>query len=417
MVFFPVVFFISLLFIIYKKRGVDVSFFMTLIYAVSSVFAVVLRHSTNSEYLVDYNLMDVGLLPTLIYCILLGLTILPFYRFNSNKVRNVIIISNTNFLNVVLFIYIVTLAAFFILFGNQLIQRVFLSGMADMRNLYYMGELDSILSSLSGLWKYIGFIVITISGSAYFLIPIFFYSVCFLNRSKLYNSLIFISTLSPIVVGAVNLDRSSTFYWALLMGLGFFMFRPYIVGKTKKFIRRIAIVFGVTLATYFLAVSIARFGDAGSSDTIAGLIDYIGQPYLNFCHIWKNLWVNSSFLGSIFPTISFLFGGETSLVEYNNGILASTGLDLNVFFSYIGLFLICLGHIAAIIIPVCIIVIINSVINKYNKYNTITISIFIVVYMLAIIPQCGCISYFYTSVPRTCGFVFFILLAQKLKYK
>lgn len=86
------------------------------------------------------------------------------------------------------------------------------------------------------------------------------------------------------------------------------------------------------------------------------------------------------------------------------------------FFSFVGFFLVDMGHVAACVIPLAFLCISTRYINRYIKRRVASLSSFIVLFAFGIVIQCGIITYFYTSIPRVVAFWIFIFLSE-LFYK
>lgn len=415
MIFFPLIVFSLLLFHIYKRNGVDLSFCMMGIYTFSSLLSIFLYFSPKQEYTFDYSTIEVGVIPTILYCAFVWLSVYPFYKYNSNKERELSIRINERLFNTITYVYVFVFFLIWIIFYDQIGIRLVLSNMNDMRQDFYGNEDFSVTSGMSFYQKLVAYGALMLGGCSYFMIVFFFYSISVLNRGKVFNSLLFLSTTTPIVSGILNMDRSSTVYWFFLMLLGYFLFRKHIKKENKKFLFGIGLVLVVVLAGYFLAVTIARFGESDSGAS-GGLLDYAGQSFLNYCYIWDKLSYDKVYWGSIMPITNLLTGFAGSFKEFAYEMYQKTGVDVNVFFSTSGFFLVHLGHIAAILVPFLIYAITNKVVRLNNR-KTIGLNNYIYLFLFAAIPQCGLISYFYTSDSRAANFWIFIIIASIITKK
>lgn len=162
----------------------------------------------------------------------------------------------------------------------------------------------SITDSLTGISRIIATIVMILGHSAYFLIPLFFYSLIINRKQIIFNCLILLSSTSPILLGILYADRSNTFYWVMLFVLCYIWFKKSFSVRQKFYIKIIGSILLTVLIAYFIAVTTSRFGerDAGAEGSF---IIYAGQPFLNFCNLWNNYYNPEWTLSRIFPFSTF----------------------------------------------------------------------------------------------------------------
>ena len=87
MLYFPFIYFTTLLLAVIRKRGFDMSAYMIFIYAISSFFSIILYNQNYDYDLVYFSKIDISPLPTIIYCGLITFCIYPFYKYNSNRLK------------------------------------------------------------------------------------------------------------------------------------------------------------------------------------------------------------------------------------------------------------------------------------------------------------------------------------------
>jgi len=288
--------------------------------------------------------------------------------------------------------------------------------MGELRQMQYAGLLSNALDTKGGIIRVVGGFFTIIGDGAYFLIPCFFYSLCVLKKSRLYLFSILLGSITPVLLGFINIDRSKTAFWMCLFILSFFMFRKHIITKEqKKVLKQMFSIVGGLLLFYLAIVTISRFGERDEG-TSGGLLVYLGQPFINFCNIWDNIDTNHFFVSRVMPLTTFaLYGssGTEKVIDYVMTSASVSGLHLNVFFTFVGMFLVDMGHFAAILIPVFLFLVINRITETYRPKKYVTLSSIIVIFAFAAILQCGIIIYFYTTVPRALAFWFFILYSRR----
>lgn len=416
MVVFPFIYFLCLFLYIYRKRGFDLSCCMVSTYLISSFIGIFLYNNPNMAYR-DFTGTQLSLFPTIIYCFFITLVIIPFYKYNSNKKREVAVLENTKFFDAISILFIVI---FFVLlfFYSQFIRNTFITGLAESREEFQTGEQGS--SPVHDLPVYLKLIFYTcsyIGGGSQVMILFFLYSITFLKKSKLFNSLLLLSSFTPVVGGISSADRSSFFFWLLNFFMCVLLFKPYLTSKAKRTISQSFIVIGIIGGIYIAAVTIARFA-LGNAGATGGILGYAGQSYLNFCDVWNRFNTSYHSLAGIFPLSQSLFHFETRDIveEYQSYIY--DGIAINGFKSFLGYFLVWLGKWATIVLPSILYIVERKIINARNKVYYWNLSSLIVIFLLGMIPQCGLFSYVYSQSTTVSGaLVFFVMIYVLKKFK
>ena len=414
MVFIPLLFFGLLFISSYKKKGVDLGRFMILMYVVTSLFAVLLLYANPDEVLDDCSQFRITVVPVIMYCGMLGLSLMPYSRINTNRKRLVYGIKNTGFFNKIAILYFILFFVMLALCYDDIFNGILQQNLNDMRKMSHENEIESVYTRYSGLTKVIIYAVGAISGGANYMILFFFYSICFTNNSRRFNLMIIIGSLTTVLNGMLNVDRSCVIRWLLLFLVSFFLFRPYITQQAKKFLFKIGLVILGTLGSYFFVVTFARFFlDMGMSGSI---LSYIGQPFLNFCNIWDNVEVTSYTTRKILPAINEFF----LHTERSKDALVIKGADyvrVNGFQTYFGELIMEIGKFWSCVFVILITIIANKICKKINNKKAICFKDFVYVYMVAIISVYGTIAYIYSNYGETLNLFFMLFLLSKIKYE
>lgn len=419
MIFIPSLFFSFILYKIIRKNGFDLSACITSMYLLISIFAAILGNYDYEFPYGNYSKVSIGIVPTFVYCFSIGICIYPFYIFNSNKKRTLFTLKHPKYVDLLVYVYFLTFLLLLAIFWKDILFRIFYGDMGELRQLQYAGLLENALDSKGGAIRRIGGLLTIIGDGAYFMIPIFFYALCKMGKSTLYLLMILLGSVTPVLLGFINIDRSKTAFWICIFLMTFFLFRPYINSEKKKeTLKRLIIIVGGILLLYLTVVTISRFGERDEG-TSGGLLVYLGQPFINFCNIWEHIDSNHFFISRVLPLTTFIFDGghgNDEIVDYIMSSASRTGLHLNVFFTFVGMFLVDMGRIAAIVIPLFQFLISKKILLKSSKNHCLSIHDLLLVFSFAVVLQCGIIIYFYTTVPRVLAFWFFILYSKhKLK--
>ncbi len=415
MLYLPFIYFTILFLTIIRKRGFDISACMIFIYAISSFFSIILYNQDYDYDLVYFSKIDISLLPTIIYCGLITFCIYPFYKYNSNQlnITNISPLKNSTFFKGLIFIFISVFILIILLFYDQIAFNLFIGDLGEIR----VDSLDraaSITDSLTGISRIIATIVIILGHSAYFLIPLFFYNLIVNRKQIIINSLILLSSTSPILLGILYADRSKTFYWVMLFVLCYIWFKKSFSVGQKFYIKIVGSILLTALIVYFIAVTTSRFGerDAGAEGSF---IIYAGQPFLNFCNLWNDYYNPEWTLSRIFPFFNFFSENKITVQDWNNIAFANTQLNINVFYTFLGLFLVDIGRFSVFLFAFIINRIANISVRLRYSDQCLRVSNIIITFSIAIILQCGVISYFYTSIDRHIGLIFFLLVALYMR--
>lgn len=384
---------------IVKRRGIDVSACIMGIYMVTSFFNII-AYKTDIEYMSK----TPTLIPTIVYCSMITLVTYPFYKFNSNKIRD---IGNVNMkvFNVLSWTLIIAFVFAIILFREDIMIRLamgdeigYLRGQANRDLGTAQANLSSPLRALSSVFM----TVLSMSAVSFIL---FFYSITFLNKKWYFNLLLFVSSLGCVVTSIIGIDRSVTFYWIIDFIFIYILMRPYMSTKIKRISTIMSSVVISAGAAYLIMMTTSRFGD----DSTYSLINYMGQNYLNFCWFWDNYDAPILNFGMFFPITShFLnidWGAPVGAVNFGWFVESKVGYFVNLFYTFMGTVMLYLGQWA--VIPFCLLYyrITDSFVNNTNKDG---VQSFIRLFIFAIVPYCGVILYLYVDYIRYMAF--FIML-------
>lgn len=409
------IYFIFLFFYIFRRNGFDVAAFMALLYIISTFFAILLGLMDTS----NYHLSDVSFLPTFIYCLFLTLLIIPFYKYNTNKARKF----NTN-INVYLFngICYFFIGAFFlelIVSLPILISRFNASPaeLAYLRVMYFEGDGDEFSTGFatSGISHILYTLLNVFTSASPILIIFFFFSICFLNKSFIFNALLLICSMKPFIYSVITIDRHAIFFWLLSFAILFLVHKQYIVTrKQKAYLGIISFIFCLITLAYMLAITIARFGDSDSG-TGGGLLSYAGQSIYNNSILWDNLPYGHFDLKGILPISSFVLEDIIGFNTSNGDIYSmASNISLNGFNTILGYFVRAVGRFWAVVF----LFILNRVTHKFvmKGVNDDAISLYNVgaIFCFGIIVECGFISYYYDSWPIAVGLWIILFLTKKL---
>jgi len=390
MIFIYIAAFFIVFMLKYKKTGFSTSALLLFIYLISAIFGAILligyekyHYSAISIESVAYNLT----------C--LTLFFAPLVAFDNFDIRNVRF-PNLQFMKAFAwFIIILCISSLINSFVNGF-KVFFYSDLAAARLIANEGSLvreDSIF-------------IITYLGSygtqlSLFALILYFYFNKFVPNSRLIQNLLFIGSFQIIIVNLIGVGRDGTFRWIIFYIFCLSLFKEVISRKDLKKILLNFLLFSSPFIFIFIAISIARASDVNQTVSFF-IIDYIGQPFINFSRFFKDF-IEPTYNGRLnFPA----FFPDSEAVSLRNLWINKASGELNVFTTFIGSFLLDFG--AYLLFIFTFIYFIIAKISFRIKKGTVSFTQFIMYCWLVQVFMLGVFYYMFTS--PSCIRVFFILL-------
>lgn len=336
MVLVPFVFFGALAFHWWREHGgMDVCVYMALLYALTSLLAVVIVVGGmlgGGGILFAENTLETGVVPTVLYCLLIGLSMLPFSMIYNRDLKVVTsrmplvvdALCVVLFLEALLNLYLVADSTLEILTGD----------LSTIRSDHYEG----ILSPADVKAESMPFVVRVfryLNAATILALPIWFYSVSMLKRPWWYNALLFSTSLSMPLAGIQCADRTECAYYALMAVFCYLLFGKFLTRQLKRRLMWLSVAGGLLMAAYLTAVSVARFEDREGGAT-QSVVQYVGQGYLNFCFFYE--YANRDLVTTEreFPLVNHFLLGVDSNPERRFKRSGEQGFSISVFPSFVG---------------------------------------------------------------------------------
>lgn len=407
MEYIPIVFFGILFLVIIKKRGFEVSAFVTLLYVITSFFSVLMF----SMGIVDNKLENPSFVATIVYCVLISLSIFPIYKIDIRYVNLQNTQKNENIIKTLVYIFFFNLILFLYLRFNE-IYSIIRSG--DFLALRQSIQSEDI-GHATGFKGVLVIMTNILSSVSFVMIFIFFISLTYYQKSWKFNLMIFLGSLPQILSGILTVNRSNIFYYIIIFSLCCVIFWKRIPRITKiRFGIPVLSVF-ISMIIYFSAVTISRFDNThtsyGSVDN--SLISYAGMPYSNFCYFFDNYknpdWMSTRFL---LPVTNYVFNDYRAGTEREQEQSDKTGFNCVVFMTFLGSFMMDSNQLMPFIF-VIIYLSLFKLCHKHIRQKSIPLVWFMVIFILLIIPSVGCLSYFYTNPFRSMALYLLLLYISK----
>jgi oligosaccharide repeat unit polymerase len=254
-----------------------------------------------------------------------------------------------------------------------------------------------------------------ISPLSYTLMTLAFYMFAFVQGYDKEKTLFLIASLSAPYYGIMVGGRTQMIYWLLSLVFNYILFRRYLPKPSKNKLFKFLFIVVAFILVYIISVTVNRFSgsDWGTNDS---LLVYMGQPYLNFCYFYENYnYLTDINLSRIFPLTDSLINGTFSLQDYRDDIFYGSGMNIGVFYTFLGDFLVDIGVKGIYIYAIIYLIVTISVLHK----KLLDLSDLLLVGILFIIPLQGVFYYsFWKKQVTFCALLVFIFsrYIKRLKY-
>ncbi len=387
----------------YKKRGLDTYTFVSILYALSSLCSIFFYYSKD----MDPQKANISFVASLVYCILLTLIMFPLRYFSPVNIKQ-IIIRNTKLFDVMTVFFFLGTVYTLIANWEEILFRFAYGDWETLRTLVMSGEF--ITASKGGLSKYMGLLFSYPGAISFIMFPVFFIYIIFLKKPWLMSTMAFIGTTNVILTGILQVDRSSTFRWILVLAFNFIFFRQFISRKVKRQLYPIIALFGSLALVYLGIVTVGRFGQDNASKS---LLSYSGLPYINYCYLWDNF-DNGEGLSTKYllpATHFFIIKDYEGNVARQKELTERTGIECGTFYSILGSFILDANKVG----PFLFTFLYLFIFLFFNKGSTISDKTFYLMYILSIIPLFGFIAYSYTSPTSTLSIIALVFVLSMVR--
>ena len=419
MIFIPFVFFLIILTaLLWSRRKFDLASYVALLYVIISFFAILndffgLRYPDVVNYEISFE-------ATFVYCVLLGIFLIPIVRYTKNGIMKMTPIENQNILKILstcaFVLFCVTLVGAF----NSLL-GVLTGDMKALRSAVYARTADDAWYSTLpfGLKQFVS--MGNIFFADFWIMQFLAFFSLFVQKTKKYAVFFFIASLLGPLWGILNIDRSKVTYWIIALIANYFMFDKQMTDKQKKIFVVFSSICILFLIIYLSMMTNARFDGRDYGGTIvgplAGIIAYLGQPFVHFSFFYDNFQNNEPTLAGIFPFIhSFFFGGFGSGVAIQAHLTSLYHWHFGVFYTFLGHILISAGK-AWMFVYVIVLALVgfSLFIQKPHEKETLTKLYLFMTY--SSIMYLGVFGYSYSSFFTTVSFVFFLFIFKLMSIR
>lgn len=421
MIVVPFIYFtLMTLYFLYKHKALDVCVYMSGLYAFTSLCAIIIVTTDSlGEGGILFGKTDAkfNVIPTVVYCVLLTMSILPFSMIYKKDIKR-ITPAMPYVLNMVGIVLIgVSLLNFYLVADSTL--EILSGDLSNLRTDHYSGILSPAeikAESLPFLLKLFYYL----NTSTLLALPIFFYNICFGKGNWLYNTLLFLASLSCPLVGIQTADRTEFIFYAMMFLLCLLLFGKFLSKKMKRIMIVITIPFAVAFVIYLVAVSEARFSEKVEGGASTSVLQYTGQGYINFCYFWENGKREFVAAEREFPLASHILFGVDSYTDRRDERTGQQGFFISVFATFIGDILLDIGPVGVTAWVLFYFLTVMLIIKKSHRAE-FNIGEMIMIFVMAVIPVFGVFYYRYFAFTSTImiiiGWIVYFLSKYKIKLK
>ena len=386
-------FLLLLLYVWKRNKCFSIGCYIILLYTFSAFFSILIdAFDLYGQGGVYPKVANNSFIATFLYCFLLTICIYPFCKIKNNQIEYITLRNHLLFKIICYFFFFIFLLSLFFLGKNTI--NILTGDIGTFRIKHYMGTLDSYQTNLDGISFVLSFILNIFSYLSPLALIFFFYSITFLNNSRRFNMMIFLSSFSQLIIAVQTADRANFIYYISMLGFCYFLFSHFFSKKQRKFVHRFIFIFGITFIIYIVLITTARFS-ARSGGTWGSVIQYAGQSYPNFCYLYENFEAPNISTLRLFPmTNHFIFDADYGM-ERRNYLLKETGITTSVFSTFLGTIMVDLGKKGMIIYAIIFSVFMNFLVKRQKRRSEIDFSWLILLFIFVSIPIFGIFYYRY----------------------
>lgn len=394
--------FFMILFLIARAKQYTIASYLIGVYTFSVFFSIILYHSSSAP---EYQYAN--FIPSMLFCVFLLFYFIPFFKkeFIIESSDNRIFLRRFEIVGKGLSLILI-IGCIFLL---TKIKEAIAYGLVDTRIAMYKDE--NVFTSYN-IIEHIGHSILKwLGGLCYTVLIMFFYAYSFIRKQYLLKVLLLISSLSAIYLGLLVGGRTNLMYWMLTFIFCLVLFWPNLSAKKKRQITMVSLVTLALLFAYLIFISIGRAAAAHGGETESFLLTYAGQSYLNFCYFYENLNFHHYTGYRIFPLTSSLLFGSFDLNEYRDLIMFKSGMNIGIFYTFLGDIFVDTGLIGMFLYSV----IYYIIVKKVMKRKFFTLSDLLILGILYQIPLHGLFYYSFWKTESSACIILTIIIAKYLQ--
>ncbi|MBQ0050083.1 MAG: oligosaccharide repeat unit polymerase [Bacteroidales bacterium] len=406
--FFPLIYFSGLTYYFWQKRHVfDCAVYMSLLYAITSfccILMVELGYLEGSGVLCDGWTPEFGIVPTLLYCGFITITIFPFSFLHPEKIERITITHRKTLYAFTFLIVVQGLLVAALVFDS--IDTILSGDFRDLKDAGYAGDMSPVDIKVFSMPLPVQALYLTTNLTQLGL-PLFFYYTCVEKRPLWLTWILLFTALAPILRGMLTGDRTEILNFALMFLFCLCLFRKALVRKVKIFFSIMSVPIVALGLVYVVAVSDSRFGEKDEG-TSGSMLQYAGQSFANFCYFYDNHNSDLYYVERELPLSSFLLT-QKQYTDTKEERTAREGFFIGVFASHVGSWMLDIGVGGAFVLC-CIFALLSVLVIRYYNRKEFDIEELLLIYVLAAVPVFGIFYYRYYHIALAIIYLVAVLL-------
>lgn len=402
MIFVPFIY-LTLLTIYFwsKSKAFDTCVFITGMYALTACLAMIVYLMEELEgggilYGMMRSAPELGIIPTIVYCVLLTVVLWPLSLISESKIKRVVNTAPWT-LNILSWLMIAQFLLTFYLVADSTMD-ILNGDLSALRASHYNGELSPAEQKALTLPRVLQYFHYA-TYSTILSLPLFFYYTCFEKRALWFRILLFISSFTMPIAAIQAIDRTEFVFYGLMMMWCLVFFFRYMTTKQKVRMGLALTPVAVIALAYFVAVTVARFDDdrdkENNSGPVVAALQYAGQGYLNFCYFWEYGNADNPTIERILPMTSHtLFHVDSTSEQRLDRGSRDQGFFISVFGTFLGDILIDVGFVGLIVWVTAYLLLFLTFIG-YRDRTEIDVGELLVLFLVVAIPLFGLFYYRY----------------------
>lgn len=399
MIIVPFLYFTALTLYWWKQhRGFDVCVYMSTLYAFVSFCAIILVFGdmvyAEGGILFDEFDLELGVIPTIFYCGLITLGILPFSLIYNRDIKRLrqpdsLVLDSICWIIILIFfinIYLVVDSTAEILSGD----------LSTVRADHYEGiqsPAEVKAMSMPIIFRYF----LYLNSTTILALPLFFYYSCASNKSWWFKALLFSASLSVPIVGLQAADRTEFTFYGMMFFFCLIFFWKFLSRKFKRGLIAIGTPMVLIVLLYLAAVSQARFAKNDDNEkAYESALQYAGQSYLNFCFFWEHGRFEYISPEREFPLTYHTLFKIDSNPERRGERSGQQGFFMSVFASYSGDIMLDLSPVGALLWSITFFILCLSII-RFEHREEYDAGDVVAIFVIAAVPVFGIFYYRYYS--------------------
>lgn len=398
-----------------KHKGVDISVYMSALYALTSFLAIVIvaGDMLGEGGILFYNEdAEFGLVPTVIYCVFLTMSIVPFHLVYIREVKEITCNAPILLDAVSLFLIVESFVNLYLVADSTL--DILSGDLAAIRSSVYAGD-ETPAQMKAETMGYLFRLLTYFNVSTLLCLPILGFNLCFRQKPWWWNLLLFFASLSLPIAGIQSADRTDFVFWGLMLLYCFVFFWPHSSSRLRRIVILSLSPIVVLGVVYVTAVSQSRFenqngGAAGRN------VQYAGQGYVNFCFFWKYANYDELALERIFPAYSHFVKKVDSNAKRREERSGRQGFFISVFATFIGDLMLDTSPVGMMIWVICF-TLFGLLLVRSSHRTLYDVSEVLLLFVMACIPLFGIFYYRFSAFFYSIMLMLALLLYFNSKYR